>query len=206
MAAVIRRVHSQAQVWDRHHSRHLFTPGLLPGLVEPRYYTQGMSTELIYRTTSTGSDDTRKAGELLASNFAGGEVLELTSDLGGGKTTFTQGLAKGLGSKDTVASPTFTLSKIYKGRRGLEIHHYDFYRLADPGILKSQLSESLNDKNVITVVEWSDIVKDVLPAKRMTIKFRPTASDPDERQISISYPESYAGLVRHLESKRGGKD
>jgi len=63
------------------------------------------------------------------------EIIELRSDLGGGKTTFTQGLAAGAGSKDAVSSPTFTLKKIYRAGE-LHIYHYDFYRLNEPGILK----------------------------------------------------------------------
>jgi len=120
--------------------------------------------------------------------------------LGGGKTTFTQGLAKGLGSKDIVASPTFTISKIYKARDGVEIHHFDFYRLNEPGLVANQLEESLKDKNVITVIEWSDIVKGVLPEDRLSIKFEPTASDPDERKITISYSPNFTGLVKKMEA------
>jgi len=178
---------------------HQFMLGRLPGWVAPRYYTQGMNTEMIFQTTSIGSEDTSRLGALLGSKLTGGEVIELVSDLGGGKTTFTQGLARGLGSRDNVVSPTFTLNKIYKGRGGLEIHHYDFYRLNDPGILKDELSESIGDPKTITVIEWSDIVKHVLPDGRISIEFKPTPNDADERQIIIKYAEKYANVVRELE-------
>jgi len=124
----------------------------------------------------------------------------LASDLGGGKTTFMRGFAAGLKSKDPVTSPTFTLSKIYKFAGG-EIHHFDFYRLSEPGILKDELAESLNDSKVIVAVEWSDIVKDVLPDKRLRVEFEPQANDPDERQIIIKYPIQYEPVVRQLQSK-----
>ncbi|MDB5160907.1 MAG: hypothetical protein JWO96_287 [Candidatus Saccharibacteria bacterium] len=127
-------------------------------------------------------------------------MIELRADLGGGKTTLTQGIARGLGSKDVVSSPTFTLSKIYKCPADLEIHHFDFYRLTEPGILKDQLAESLNNPKVVTVIEWSDIVSDVLPADRLAIRLAPTPHDPDERQITINYPESKAGLIRKTET------
>ena len=120
--------------------------------------------------------------------------------MGGGKTTFVRGLAAGAGSKDGVASPTFTLNRIYRFPGG-EIHHFDFYRLNEPGVLADQLAESLTDPKVITVIEWSDIVADVLPTDRLSIKLEPTANDPDERQITISYPEKLAGLIRKLETK-----
>jgi tRNA threonylcarbamoyladenosine biosynthesis protein TsaE len=108
-----------------------------------------MSTELIWQTTSTGSDDTLRLGEALGSRLKSPLVIELRSDLGGGKTTLTQGLAHGLGSKDVVSSPTFTLSKIYKCAGGVEIHHFDFYRLSEAGVLRDQLDESLKDEKAI---------------------------------------------------------
>lgn len=121
--------------------------------------------------------------------------------MGGGKTTFVRGLARGLGSKDTVASPTFTLNKIYEGKNS-QIHHYDFYRLSEPGIMSDELAESLQSPKVITVVEWSDIVQHVLPENRLIIEFKPTANNPEEREISITYPESKAPVVRKLETLR----
>lgn len=145
---------------------------------------------MIWQTISTGPDETKKLGELLGAHLRGGETIELLADLGGGKTTFTQGLAKGLGSAGNATSPTFTLSKIYKCRGGIELHHFDFYRLSEPGIIADQLSESVNDKQVVTIVEWSDIVRDVLPQDRLSVKFELTPNDADERQITFSYSEN----------------
>jgi tRNA threonylcarbamoyladenosine biosynthesis protein TsaE len=118
---------------------------------------------------SASSNDTERIGELLGSLIKPPEVIELRSDLGGGKTTFTKGFARGLGSKDRVASPTFTLNKIYKSDH-LEIHHFDFYRLEEPGVLSEQLEESLQNPRVVTIVEWADIVKGVLPKERIAIE------------------------------------
>lgn len=127
-------------------------------------------------------------------------VLELYSDLGGGKTTFVRGLARGLGSKDIVTSPTFTLNQIYKGKNGTKISHHDFYRLEEPGILADELAESLNDDKTVTVVEWGDIIKDVLPADRIRVEFKPLVDDSTERQITLIYPETASGLVKKLET------
>jgi tRNA threonylcarbamoyladenosine biosynthesis protein TsaE len=179
-------------------SKRRYIHGLLLVWARWRYYTLRMNTELIWQTVTTSSDDTSKLGELLGSNLSGGELLELSSDLGGGKTTFTQGLARGLGSNDPVSSPTFTLSRIYKAKNGLQIHHFDFYRLDEPGVLRDQLTESLNDKYVVAVIEWSGIVKDVLPVERISIEFKPTAADPDERQITFSYAETYVPIIEKV--------
>jgi tRNA threonylcarbamoyladenosine biosynthesis protein TsaE len=101
--------------------------------------------------------------------------------LGGGKTTFVRGLVSGAGSRDKVSSPTFTLSRIYKAE-DLEIHHFDFYRLNEPGIVSDQLEESLQNSRVITIVEWSDIVRGVLPPEHLTVEFKPVCDNADERQ------------------------
>jgi tRNA threonylcarbamoyladenosine biosynthesis protein TsaE len=136
---------------------------------------------------------------LLGQNLQGGEVLELRADLGGGKTTFVHGLAAGLKSSDRVSSPTFTLSRVYKAG-DLSIHHYDFYRLDEPGVLADQLAESVGDPQAITVVEWADVADNVLPEQRLIIEFKPTASSADERQITITYPDKYVDLVGKLET------
>jgi tRNA threonylcarbamoyladenosine biosynthesis protein TsaE len=115
------------------------------------------------------------------------------SDLGGGKTTLTRGLAKGFGSSDKVASPSFTLSKIYKAK-GKELHHFDFYRLQEPGALSNELAEVLEDNNNVVVVEWPGIVQDVLPKDRMTIHLRVTS--PDSREIEFCYPEQLTYLLK----------
>jgi tRNA threonylcarbamoyladenosine biosynthesis protein TsaE len=155
---------------------------------------------MTWQMRSTSSGDTESLGELLGKLLKGGEVIELRSDLGGGKTTFVRGLAKGAGSKDTVTSPTFTLNKIYKAKKGLQIHHFDFYRLAQAGIVAEQLAESLSGPKNIVVIEWSDIVKGVLPKDFLTIEFLPVAANSDERNINFSYPEKLRPLIAQLET------
>jgi len=153
---------------------------------------------MIWQTSSTGSEDTERLGELLGRRLRGGEVLELRSDLGGGKTTFVRGLVRGAGCHDRVSSPTFTLSRVYKSK-DFEIHHFDFYRLSEPGILADQLSEAI-DNNQVIVVEWADIVENVLPEERLALQLELTASSPDERLITLTYSEEYRGLVTALET------
>lgn len=132
----------------------------------------------------------------LGKRLTGGEVFELVGDVGSGKTTFTKGLAVGLAVDDDVQSPSFTISRTYAVRDGLELHHYDFYRLADPGIMMHDLAESTRDDRVITVVEWAETVEDVLPADRTVIAFY-YGSGETERRVEIARPtnilkEAYA--------------
>lgn len=114
-------------------------------------------------------EETMRLALLLGKKLVGGEVFELVGDVGSGKTTFTKGLAEGLGVEDDVQSPSFTISRTYQGRDGLELHHYDFYRLSDPGIMRYDLAESTEQSHVVTVVEWAETVADVLPQDRTTI-------------------------------------
>jgi tRNA threonylcarbamoyladenosine biosynthesis protein TsaE len=129
----------------------------------------------------------------LGKQLQGSETIELRSDLGGGKTTFVRGLARGAGYNGNVNSPTFTLSRVYQ-TKNFSIYHFDFYRLEEPGILREQLAEAVSDNNVV-IIEWAGIVKGMLPAERISVAFRPVISEADERQIIISYPEKYLDII-----------
>lgn len=115
-------------------------------------------------------------GREIGSNLEGGSVLELIGDVGAGKTTFTKGLALGLGVLETVQSPTFTISRVYEGDN-LTLSHYDFYRLNDYGIMKMELAENLSDPQNITVVEWAGEMADILPEKHLKLIFESISED-----------------------------
>ena len=115
-------------------------------------------------------------GKEIGSNLEGGSVLELIGDVGAGKTTFTKGLALGLGVLETVQSPTFTVSRVYEGDN-LTLSHYDFYRLNDYGIMKMELAENLSDPQNITVVEWAGELADILPEKHLKLIFESVSED-----------------------------
>jgi len=158
-----------------------------------------MSTAMIWQIKSTNSADTELLGECLGSQLRGNEVIELRSDLGGGKTTFVRGLVRGAKIEDRVSSPTFTINRVYKNKK-LQIHHFDFYRLDNPGILKEQLAEAIETKNAVVVVEWAGIVDDILPKERITINFGPVAGDFNERQIIVNYSEDQTELIAKAET------
>jgi tRNA threonylcarbamoyladenosine biosynthesis protein TsaE len=150
-----------------------------------------------WRTTTTTSDETEQLGEKIGRVLKGGEVIELVSDLGGGKTTFTRGLARGLGSTDTVASPTFTISKVYTAD-ALQIHHFDFYRLHEAGIIADELAEVAGDPKVITLVEWADVVQHVLPDERLTVTIKQTADG--QRDILFTCPSPLRYILEAVQS------
>jgi tRNA threonylcarbamoyladenosine biosynthesis protein TsaE len=119
-------------------------------------------------------------------------VIELVSDLGGGKTTFVKGLVRGSGSTDHVSSPTFTISNIYMTKK-LEIHHFDFYRLYEAGLIEHEIVDLINDPKVVIIVEWSDVVKHVLPSERIMVHIKNEGQE--KRQLEIKYPDKLAYVM-----------
>lgn len=97
-------------------------------------------------------------------------VIELVGDVGVGKTTFVRGLAEGLGVKDLVTSPSFTISKEYALPGGGSLIHYDFYRLKEPGLMMDDLMEEINNPQNIVVIEWGESVAELLPENHVKIE------------------------------------
>ncbi|MCL2037428.1 tRNA (adenosine(37)-N6)-threonylcarbamoyltransferase complex ATPase subunit type 1 TsaE [Candidatus Saccharibacteria bacterium] len=133
-------------------------------------------------------EEMKRFGADLGTKLKGGEVIELIGDVGAGKTTFVKGLAQGLEIDDDVQSPSFTISRNYMARDDLTLNHYDFYRLADAGIMSMEIAESLQNPKNITVVEWGESVRDVLPDERIVVKiaYLPTEGREVEVEIPIA--------------------
>ena len=110
-------------------------------------------------------------GKKLGASLEAPVVLELLGDVGAGKTTLTRGIANGLGVTEAITSPSFTISKEYLGKN-YRLVHYDFYRLADPGIMSEDLDEAISDPNTVTIVEWGESIRDVLPDNRKRIEIK----------------------------------
>ena len=144
---------------------------------------------------SSSLEETKQFASTIGKKLRGGEVFELISDLGGGKTSFVSGLAAGFGSVDPVASPSFTLNYVYRCRDGMQLSHFDFYRLDDPGIVANELSEVIGEPDVVTAVEWGDIVHNVLPNDRIRVSIA-TVSE-NARIISFEYSGAYDYLFEN---------
>ena len=140
------------------------------------------------QVSSTGAQATARVAEKIGHKLRGGEIIELISDLGGGKTTFVRGLARGMGSHDAVRSPSFTLANQYRSK-DLTLHHFDFYRLDDPGIVAHELAEVITDPKAVVVVEWSKIVKQVLTAPHLVVTIQQTGEQ--RRDMDFVYPKQY---------------
>lgn len=121
----------------------------------------------------------------------------LVSDLGGGKTTFVKGLAHGMGYDGVVSSPTFMVSRVYKGKK-LELHHFDFYRLDEGGMVGMELQELTHEPHVVLAVEWGDVVKNVIPMEHIVIKIDRVPSGEDDRTVTVKVPEKFAYLLEDM--------
>lgn len=155
-----------------------------------------MHSDFKLEIISTSTNNTEKIAEQIGKKLIGNETIVLSSDLGGGKTVFAKGLARGAGSQDMVSSPTFTISKIYSCPN-FDIQHFDFYRLDNPGIVSLELTEAINDNKSVVVVEWADIVKNVLPGRYLQVIIDQLGEA--KRQIKFICPDKLKYLIEEVE-------
>ena len=134
----------------------------------------------------TNSDkDTFEFGKQIGEKAEPGTVICLDGDLGTGKTVIAKGIAAGLGIKEPVSSPTFTVIKEYTEGR-LPFYHFDVYRIEDPLEMDEIGYEDYFYGNGVTVIEWSDMIKELIPEKAMKIRLvKDLANGFDYRRISV---------------------
>jgi tRNA threonylcarbamoyladenosine biosynthesis protein TsaE len=145
---------------------------------------------------------TQAVGAALGRCLAAGQVIALRGDLGAGKTTFVQGLARGLGVRERVASPTFVLVNEYAAAGGLRLVHIDTYRLGPAAADKIEaeaaaigLDDLLADPAAVVAIEWAERVADLLPADHLLLELR-YGPAPDARILRLTAhgPQSAAAL------------
>ena len=113
---------------------------------------------------------TEQIGFQLGQRLKGGEIIVLNGDLGSGKTTLTTSIVKGSGSLDQVNSPSFLIKNQYDCPNFI-IHHYDFFRLSDPGLMKNDLIEIINNGRDVIIIEWAQIINDLIVKDYLNIDF-----------------------------------
>jgi tRNA threonylcarbamoyladenosine biosynthesis protein TsaE len=134
------------------------------------------------KTTTTSADHTRALAAAIGAVLDAGDVVVLIGEMGAGKTTFVQGLARGLGVEDVVTSPTFTIVHEYDGR--LPLVHVDVYRLLRVQELHDLGLEDYLESGRVVVVEWGDVVDRALPPERLVVELGVGGAD-DERTVVI---------------------
>ena len=128
-------------------------------------------------------DDTKNLAFEFAKDLKGGEIITLSGDLGAGKTTFTQSLAKAMGIDEPVTSPTFTLMNQYVGKK-LKLYHFDMYRIEEiDEILETGLTEFFGNKHAVCVIEWAENISQIIPQKHIKISIKKLGETQREFQI-----------------------
>jgi tRNA threonylcarbamoyladenosine biosynthesis protein TsaE len=156
---------------------------------------------------SHSSAQTQRLGMRLGDLLRGGELLLLEGQLGSGKTTFTQGLALGMGISEQVSSPTFTLLKEYSGQalaadpaqRGPALYHFDLYRLDDPEeILDLGFEDYFYGGSGVCVVEWADKAAVLWSGGHLGIRLKPM-SDTKRSLLLTATGTRYCELLRQFQ-------
>jgi tRNA threonylcarbamoyladenosine biosynthesis protein TsaE len=148
-------------------------------------------------TMTTTADETTALGEKLGKLLEPGDVVALYGDLGAGKTTLTRGIAAGLGLAADIHSPTFTLIHEHPG--AVPLYHVDLYRLSNEQEVETLGLEEYIYSDGVTVIEWGDRMKSLLPAERLDITLRMTGDTNRELTLgtdSERLSEAIRGLGR----------
>ena len=132
---------------------------------------------------SISSDDTFNFGSKFSNSINYGSIIFLKGDLGSGKTTFSKGFASGLGFSDEILSPTYSILNEYK-LNSKSLYHFDLYRLKSVNeFLEIGGIEYLNDKKSISLIEWPNIIKEIVSKNIIEIEFEYLSEK--ERKITI---------------------
>ena len=141
-------------------------------------------------------EETFALGEKIGRTALPGQIYTLTGDLGVGKTVLTQGVAAGLGIREEVSSPTFTIVQVYEEGR-LPFYHFDVYRIGDIEEMEEIGYDDYFFGNGVCLIEWAELIADILPEEHISIKIEKDLSQGfDYRRITVE------GLPDEGESER----
>lgn len=133
---------------------------------------------------SNSEEETKLIGKKFASNLNKGDVVVLTGDLGSGKTKFTEGVLQYFGLENEISSPTFTIVNEYV-KDGINIYHFDVYRLEDEDEFYAIGGEEYFEKG-ICLIEWGEMIQNILPKQYIHIIFSRNLENENQRKIIIS--------------------
>lgn len=126
------------------------------------------------KIVTNSEKETEELASKIAKDIHTGAVVELIGDLGAGKTVFAKGFAKGLGISQTITSPTFALLNTYTGDK-IQLNHFDLYRVEDvEELVLMGFKEIFYSKDAISLIEWPQVAKDLLPQHRDIITIKKT--------------------------------
>ena len=138
----------------------------------------------MYKFISKSESDTINFAKNLASKLKKSDIIVLTGELGSGKTKFTQGFLEYYGLENEISSPTFTIVNEYNAKDGQTIYHFDVYRLSDSEEFYAIGGEEYFE-NGICIIEWGEIILDVLPKDYIHITFQKDEIDENCRILNV---------------------
>lgn len=144
-----------------------------------------------YRFTSRSEMDTSELAQNIESEKFPGMVICLNGELGSGKTLFVKAFAKALGIEDEITSPTFNIIKEYLDGE-MELYHMDVYRAEDN--YESIGIEDYFNRNGVSIIEWADMISDILPEERLDLNFQ-IAGENTRLITLVPHGEKYEELV-----------
>lgn len=146
---------------------------------------------------SHNENETKEIASKLASKLDCGDIIVLSGDLGSGKTKFTEGFLSHWGLEDEISSPTFTIVNEHK-KDDTNIYHLDVYRLADMGEFYS-IGGTEYFTNGICVIEWGELIEDILPQNYIKISFSKDDNDYSIRYLDFkAYGERLQNVIKEL--------
>ena len=129
--------------------------------------------------------ETFALGEKIGKEAKPGDIYALLGDLGVGKTVFTKGVAAGLGVKEPISSPTFTIVQVYESGK-LPFYHFDVYRISDVDEMEEIGYEDYFYGTGVSFVEWANLIEEIMPEETVTIRIEKDLSKGfDYRRITI---------------------
>lgn len=138
----------------------------------------------MYNFISKSESDTLNFAKQLASKLDKKDIVVLTGELGSGKTKFTEGFLGFFGLEEEISSPTFTIVNEYNSKSGLNIYHFDVYRLSDTEEFYAIGGEEYFE-NGICIIEWGELILDALPKDYIHITFEKNPDNENERLLKI---------------------
>lgn len=146
--------------------------------------------------TSHSEDETKNFAFNLASKLNVGDIIVLSGDLGSGKTKFTEGFLKYFNLENEISSPTFTIVNEYKNK-DINIYHFDVYRLEDSEEFYAIGGEEYFNSG-ICIIEWGELIEDVLPNDYIHISFERDSSDYNTRILNVqTYGTKFDNILRN---------
>jgi len=154
--------------------------------------------EFMFNFVSHNENETKKIATLLASKLQLGDIVVLSGDLGCGKTKFTEGFLSYWNLDDEISSPTFTIVNEHS-KGNTNIYHFDVYRLDDLGEFYA-IGGTEYFINGICVIEWGELIEDILPQNYIKIKFSKDENDDSIRYLNFkAYGERLSNILKELE-------